>query len=295
MDLTLEQLSDRLDRLPTSRYHVKILVIAALSLLIDTLDHVITGFVLASLRTTWNFDLRTVGLISAIGLCGYLAGSFFCGFVADRIGRKKTILFTLLFYSFFSAARGFSNALSTLAVLNFFTLIFIGAESSTVPPYLVELWPTRLRGKLVGWMMGFFGLGIALSPIWALLIIPNLGWRWALWLTAPFALIGGTIRSSLPESPRWLLKAGRVSEAESALTKIEVEVEKATGAPLPPVMSKQPGLDRSQPLLRPRDLLGPFYRRITLMLWAVWFAEYGVLYTFQTFVRPFYLPKAIQL
>jgi putative MFS transporter len=284
MDLTLEQLSDRLDRLPNSRYHAKILIIAALSLLFDTLDHVVTGFVLASLRTTWNFDLKTVGLISAIGLCGYLVGSFFCGFVADRIGRKKTILFTLLFYSFFSSARGFSNKLSTLAILNFFTLIFIGAESSTVPPYLVELWPTRLRGKLVGWMMGFFGLGIALSPIWALLIIPNWGWRWALWLTAPFALIGGTIRSRLPESPRWLLKSGRVSEAESVLTKIEAQVENATGAPLPAVTSKQPGLDRSQPLLRPQDLLGPSYRRITLMLWAAWFAEYGVLYTFQTFV-----------
>src|SRR5436305_2744484 len=140
MDFSLEQLSDRLDRLPTSRYHAKILPIAALSLLFDTLDHVITGFVLASLRTTWNFDPKTVGLISAIGIGGYLVGSFFCGFVADRIGRKKTILCTLIFYSIFSSARGFSNTVSTLAILNFFTLIFIGAENSTVPPYLVELW-----------------------------------------------------------------------------------------------------------------------------------------------------------
>jgi putative MFS transporter len=284
MDLTLEQLSDRLDRLPTSRYHAKILIIAALSLLFDTLDHVITGFVLASLRTTWNFELKTVGLISAMGLCGYLIGSFFCGFVADRIGRKKIILFTLIFYSLFSSARGLSNTLSTLAILNFFTLIFIGAENSTVPPYLVELWPTRLRGKLVGWMMGFFGLGIALSPIWALLIIPHWGWRWALFLTAPFALIGGAIRSSLPESPRWLLKAGRAAEAERVLASIEAEVENATGAPLPPVTPKQPGLDRSQESLHPRNLLGSAYRRITLMLWAAWFAEYGVLYTYQTFV-----------
>ncbi|MBA3963226.1 MAG: MFS transporter [Chthoniobacterales bacterium] len=284
MELTLEQLSDRLDRLPTSRYHARILIIAALSLLFDTLDHVITGFVLASLRTTWDFELKTVGLISAIGLCGYLLGSFFCGFVADRIGRKKTILFTLIFYSFFSSARGFSNTLSTLAILNFFTLIFIGAENSTVPPYLVELWPTRSRGKLVGWMMGFFGLGIALSPIWALLIIPTWGWRWALFLTAPFALIGGIIRSSLPESPRWLLKVGRVSEAEGVLARIEAEVEKLTGTPLPLVTIKQPSLDRLQPLLRPRDLLGASYRRITLMLWAAWFAEYGVLYSYQTFV-----------
>lgn len=285
MDLTLEQVSDRLDRLPTSRFHARILVVAALSLLFDTLDSAVTGFVLASLRTIWKIDVQTVGLISAIGLTGYLLGSFFCGFVADRIGRKKTILFTLVLYSVFSAARGLSNNIATLALLNFLTWIFIGAESSTVPPYLAELWPARVRGKLVGWMMGFFGGGLALAPVWALFIIPNLGWRWALLLTAPFALIGGMVRSRLPESPRWLIKAGRVAEAESVLGWIEAEVEKATGAPLPPVnvRTRFPG-DSGRPLVRPRNLLSPAYRRITLMLWAAWFAEIGVLYAFQTFV-----------
>jgi len=285
MALTLEQVSDRLDRLPISRFHARILVVAALSLLFDTLDSAVTGFVLASLRTIWNFDVKTVGLISAMGLSGYLVGAFFCGFIADQIGRKKTILLTLILYSLFSAARGLSNNVATFALLNFLTWIFIGAESSTVPPYLAELWPARIRGKLVGWMMGFFGLGIALSPVWALLIIPNLGWRWALLLTAPFALIGGMIRSSLPESPRWLVKTGRIAEAESVLGWIETEVERVTGAQLPaPIMRMQPGEDSLRPLVRPRDLLSPVYRRITLMLWAAWFAEFGVHYAFQTFV-----------
>jgi MFS transporter, putative metabolite:H+ symporter len=197
---------------------------------------------------------------------------------------EKTILFTLVLYSFFSAARGLANTVAVFAVLNFFAWVFIGAESSTVPPYLAELWPARIRGKLVGWMMGFFGLGVALSPVWALLIIPRLGWRWALFLTAPFALVGGMIRSSLPESPRWLVQIGRVSEAESVITRIESEVERSTGAPLPPVMRSQPRSNRLKILVRPRDLLSPIYRRITLMLWTAWFAEYGVHYTFQTFV-----------
>jgi MFS transporter, putative metabolite:H+ symporter len=283
MALTLEEVSDRLDRLPGSRFHAKILVIAALSLFFDTLDHVIFGFVLASLRTIWKFDVRTVGLISAIGMFGYLVGSFSCGFIADRIGRKKTILFTLIFYSLFSALRGLSNDVARLALLNFLTLIFIGAENSTVPPYLAELWPARIRGKLVGWMMGFFGLGIALAPVWALLIIPNLGWRWALLLTGPFALIGGLIRSSLPESPRWLVRTGNVTQAESVLRRIEAEVEKTVGAPLP-VVRERPSRASTQPTVRSRDLLSPAYRRTTLMLWALWFAEYGVLYAFQTFV-----------
>ena len=68
--LTLGEVSDRLDRLPTSWFLAKILIVAALSLLFDTLDTAVTGFVLASLRTTWHFDANTIGVVSAVGLSG---------------------------------------------------------------------------------------------------------------------------------------------------------------------------------------------------------------------------------
>ena len=282
--LTLGEVSDRLDRLPTSWFHTKILLVAALSLLFDTLDTAVTGFVLASLRTAWHFDAKTIGVVSAIGLSGYLVGSAICGFVADHIGRKKTILFTLILYSIFSAGRGFCNTIGVFAFLNFFTWFFVGAESSTVPPYLAELWPARTRGKLVGWMMGFFGAGIAMSAVWSLMIIPTLGWRWTLFLTAPFALVGGVMRWVLPESPRWLIRAGRPSDAENVLMRIEHEVEKSNSRPLPAVVPGRSVQEPSTSRVDPRDLLGKSYRRITLMLWAAWFAEYGVLYTYQIFL-----------
>jgi putative MFS transporter len=282
--LKFREACDRLDRLPVSWFHAKILIVAALSLLFDTLDTAVTGFVLASLRTIWHFDVKTIGIVSAIGLSGYLVGSFICGFVADRLGRKKTILFTLILYSIFSACRGLSNTIGLFAFLNFFTWFFVGAESSTVPPYLAELWPSGTRGKLVGWMMAFFGAGIALSSVWALLIIPTLGWRWALLLTAPFALIGGIMRWVLPESPRWLIRAGRPSDAEEILLRIEGEVSKSRGQALPAVIPSQSELQESPKTVDPRELLGAAYGSLTLMLWAAWFAEYGVLYTYQIFL-----------
>ena len=281
--LTLAEASDRLDRLPASWFHAKVLIVAALSLLFDTLDTAVTGFVLASLRNRWHFDAKTIGVVSAIGLSGYLVGSAICGFIADRVGRKKAILFTLVLYSIFSAGRGFANTIGVFAFLNFFTWFFVGAESSTVPPYLAELWPARIRGKLVGWMMGFFGAGIALSSVWALLIIPSLGWRWALFLTAPFALVGGVMRWVLPESPRWLIRVGRISQAEAVLSRVEDEVAKCSGRALPPVVPSQQVKVSSRPV-DARELLGTAYRRLTLMLWVAWFAEYGVLYTYQIFL-----------
>src|SRR6202041_2985467 len=282
--LTFREACDRLDRLPASQFHAKILIVAALSLLFDTLDTAVTGFVLASLRTVWHFDAKTIGIVSAIGLSGYLVGSAICGFSADHLGRKKTILFTLILYSVFSASRGLTETVGVFAFLNFFTWFFVGAESSTVPPYLAELWPSRIRGKLVGWMMAFFGAGIALSSIWALLIIPTLGWRWALFLTAPFALIGGVMRSVLPESPRWLIRVGRMADAEAVLRRVEDEAAKYPGRVLPPVVPSPSGPQVSPRRVYPRELLGTAYRSLTLMLWAAWFAEYGVLYTYQIFL-----------
>jgi len=281
--LTLGEVAGRLDRLPASWFHAKILIVAAVSLLFDTLDTALTGFILASLRTAWHFDAKTIETVSAVGLSGYLVGSAICGFIADRIGRKKTILFTLVLYSIFSASRGLSNTVGVFACLNFFTWFFVGAESSTVPPYLAELWPSQTRGKLVGWMMAFFGAGIALSPVWALLTIPSLGWRWALFLTAPFALIAGLMRSILPESPRWLIRVGRTTEAEAVLLRIENEIARSTGQDLPPVAPTQ-RFEGPLKAVSPRELLSAAYRSLTLMLWVAWFAEYGVLYTYQVFL-----------
>lgn len=279
-----QMVAARLDRLPVTRFHAYVLIVAALSLLFDTLDTVVTGFVLATLRPLWHFDAMMIGIVSAIGLGGYLVGAFFSGFIADSIGRKKTILWTLVLYSLFSASRGLSNDLVVFSVLNFFTWVFVGAESSTVPPYLAELWPTRVRGKLNGWMMGFFALGVAFSPIWALNIIPAAGWRWAMFLTLPFALIGGLMRAGLPESPRWLVKVGRAAQADEVLHDIEAKVQRHTGRPLPEIAAVPQTAPAATREYRARDLLSPPYRRMTLMLWMAWFAEYGVLYTFMTFV-----------
>ena len=280
-----DDIGARLDRLPLSRFHFVLLGIAAASLVFDGLDGVVMTYVLSNLRTVWQIDVATIGVVSAIGFGGYLVGAAASGFVADRIGRKKTVLLTLVCYSLFSGTRGFANGVATLAGLHFVTFIFIGAESATVPPYLAEFWPARVRGKMNGAVMSFFGIGIALSPLWALLIIPHLGWRWAFFLTAPFALVAGLMRSRLPESPRWLARVGRTEDADQVLAAIEARVERDTHRALPPVETRRPEAQTVTPtVLGPRTLLSRAYRRTTLMLWTAWFAEFSIFYLYQTFV-----------
>ena len=136
-----------------------------------------------------------------------------------------------------------------------------------------------------GVVMSFFGIGIALSPLWALLIIPHLGWRWAFFLTAPFALAAGLMRSRLPESPRWLARVGRLEEANTVVAGIEAQVERESGRALPAGETRpEEPQGVSRPVLGPKDLLARTYRATTLMLWTAWFAEFSIFYLYQTFV-----------
>ena len=277
--LTLASLVARLDRLPVSRFHFVVLVVAAMSLFFDTLDTIVTGFAFAAFREPWHLGGLALGVTSAIGLAGYLVGSVLVGFAADRWGRKAVMMGSLILYSLFSAARALSPGIEVFATLNFFTWLFVGMESCVVPPYLAELWPSRLRGRFNGLMMGFFAFGIALSPVWALVFLPSVGWRWTLALTAPFALLIGAMRTLLPESPRWLLSQGRTAEAEAVLSGIEARVQRGAGT-LPAIASVPAMLPT--PPARPGAVLAAGVLPLTLMLWLVWFTEYGVLYTFQS-------------
>lgn len=271
----------RLDRLPVAGFHVTILVIASLSLLFDTLDTVMTGFVLAVIRPEWGFSVAAIGIISAIGTAGYWLGAISCGFIGDRFGRKRVILYTLIAYSVFSFSRGFTNELVLFGILNFLTWVFVGAESSIVPVYLAEIAPARLRARLSGWMMMFFALGLAAAPLWTWLIIPHLGWQWAFFLTAPFAILVGIMRQKLPESPRWLERVGQTQTADQEVAKIERKV--LGDRPPPPVDPRYSEIANSQPPASVRDLLTPQFRARTIALWCAWFAQYGVLYSFLTF------------
>ena len=280
MSATTPGLLARLDRLPPSRFHLMVLVVAGMSLFFDTLDTVVTGFAFAAFRTEWGLGASALGITSAIALAGYLVGSVLVGFLADRFGRKAVMTWSLALYSLFSAARALSPGIETFVVLNFFTWLFVGMESCVVPPYLAELWPSRLRGRFNGGMMAFFAFGIALSPVWALVFLPSVGWRWTLALTAPFALLIGAMRVVLPESPRWLLSQGRDAEAEAAVMSIERRVAASHGGVLPPVVAVAAPVAARR--VQRRDIVARGVLPLTAMLWLVWFTEYGVLYTFQS-------------
>jgi len=120
-----------------------------------------------------------------------------------------------------------------------------------------------------------FPIGLVAASLAGLWVVPHLGWQYMFVIGALPALLALVLRSLLPESPRWLAVHGRHAEAEAAMTLIESETQKATGAPLPPV---KPVVSTADKPAAWADLFGPLYLRRTLVVWVIWFSAYFVNY-----------------
>src|SRR5579875_1732677 len=172
-------------------------------------------------------------LALAIGLIGYAVGSVTVGALADRLGRFRMLIVTILLTAIGSFGDAASQSLAMLVVFRFITGMGVGADLNLVSTYIGELAPARLRGRIsvTTFLVGI--IGQAVTPFVALALIPSLhnGWRWLFIIGGVIAVIALLARFELPESPRWLALHGRLEEADELVSDME-ERARARGAHL---------------------------------------------------------------
>lgn len=218
-------------------------------------------------------------LALAIGLIGYAVGSLLIGTLADRVGRFRMLIVTILLTAVGSFGDAAANSLTVLVVFRFITGMGVGADLNLVSTYIGELAPARLRGRIsvMTFLVGI--IGQAVTPLIALALIPALhnGWRWLFIIGGVIAVIALAARFELPESPRWLALHGRLEEAEDLVAEMERRAQ-ARGQTLPEPDVTEVDARTTFPL---RDLLSaPYLRRVIvfLALWFFWYiGNYGFL------------------
>lgn len=232
MDTTLA----RLERIPLSRPHRRLLLQGGLGYMFDAADGAVVSFLLAVLTTLWDLNSAQTGLLASSGLWGFAIGALIAGQLADRLGRKQVMMYALAFYAVFSVMAALSNSWDVFFWCRVLAGVGLGAESAVIAPFLSEFVPSRARGRYIGFLSVFFAFGFVAAALLSNVLVPlDEGWRWVQIATAAPILMLLIWRRVLPESPRFLLARGRHAEATAVVEKFEAQYEKATGRKLPPV------------------------------------------------------------
>jgi MFS transporter, putative metabolite:H+ symporter len=272
--VTLESVADRLDRVPLTGFHWRLLVLAGLGWMFDAMDILLVGSVIAAVSREWGLDAATATLISSINLLGMFVGASLAGSLSDRYGRKTMFQATLLIYSLFTGLSALAFNAVSLMILRFLAGVGLGGELPVASTLLSEFAPARSRGMLVVLLESFWAYGSVLAALIAFLVIPSYGWQIAFLIGALPALYVFALRRGTPESPRFLMTQGRVAEAYAVVE----EVEATAGIHSTSEVSAN---------ARPRERAGSFrelfhspYLRRTIVLWAMWatmnFSYYGI-------------------
>jgi MFS family permease len=228
------QIPARLDRLPWSRFHWRIVAGLGTAWILDGLEVTIVGSIGARLTVPGSGIAMTpalIGTAGAIYVAGACLGALFFGQLTDRYGRKRLMLITLGVYIAATVVTAFSFAPWFFFLCRFFTGAGIGGEYAAVNSAIDELIPARHRGQVDITINGSYWMGSAVGGLAALLFLDqaifalNVGWRVSFAVGATLGLVIFLVRRTVPESPRWLFIHGRDPEAEAIVGRIEATTE----------------------------------------------------------------------
>ena len=224
----------RLDRLPISRFHWKILGLIAGGAFLDAFDIYLANGALAAMVKEGFTDMRHGAIFVSSTFVGMMIGAFAAGNIGDKLGRRYSYQLNLGIFGLASIAACFAPNIEWLIALRFIMGVGLGAELVVAAGTLAEFVPPATRGKWVSLLAIIINSGLFAALAAGYWIIPHLGWRYMFALAGIGAFIVWFLRHRMPESPRWLESVGKLDEAEATLLAIEREVEAQVGK-LPPV------------------------------------------------------------
>lgn len=218
-------LLSRMERLPLNKALIALVALLSWCWVMEAFDLGMIGPVLVVLKKIWTLDASTLGLLGSCSTAGVVIGTASAGFLTDRFGRKKILLWGVFIFTFFTLIGSLYTNLTWIVVMRFIS--GLGAGAVFPLPYLMisEIAPAKHRGNLVC---------ICNAVLTASYLLPTLCGSWAInnfpldtaW-RIPF-IIGGLpiitiyfLYRYLPESPRWLMQQGRHSEVNALVEKLE--------------------------------------------------------------------------
>jgi MFS family permease len=179
------------------------LVAAGMGWMLDAFDVMLYALVLASLMSDLGMTKATAGLLGSATLVASALGGLIFGVVADRYGRTRALIGSILIYSVFTAASGFAQSILQLAIFRTLLGIGMGGEWASGAALVSETWPAAHRGKALGLMQSAWAIGYALAAAVTAIVLPVWGWRAVFFVGVLPALFTIWVRRRVEEPVVW--------------------------------------------------------------------------------------------
>jgi putative MFS transporter len=237
MTSTTTVISARLERLPITSVHRTVFLALAFAYFFELGDLNTFAYAAPAIIKEWGISVDTVALITAASFGGMFIGAVFGGVVADRVGRKRGLMYSLLIYAGFSLINALAWDVASLAVARFITGIGLSSLTVIANTYITEFFPAARRGRYMGLVMTIGLLGIPATAWVSRFVVPLAPWGWRLiFIWGGLGVVALLYTLRMPESPRWLHSHHRIAEAEAEIDALE-RLAIAGGAILPPLVS----------------------------------------------------------
>ncbi|HUW80967.1 MAG TPA: MFS transporter [Acidocella sp.] len=237
-------LLNQLSILRWNRFHTVVVLLFGLGWALDAFEVTLIGNVLGALRAHFHLGSNAMSFILAAWFAGLMIGASGFGILSDRYGRRRIFLASLVLYGVATLATAFAPNLTALLLLRLIAGIGVGAEYSAINAAIAELVPSRSRGRAAAIVLNFWPIGSLVAALLSWLVLSTLpadvGWRVVFALGGVIALSAAWFRRHLPESPRWLMRAGRHDDARVIIAGI------AAGLTNQPQPAASPAIHRIQ-------------------------------------------------
>jgi AAHS family 4-hydroxybenzoate transporter-like MFS transporter len=269
----LVDVAEFIDQQPVGGFQIKLLLTCAAVLFLDGFDTTAIGFVAPSLAKEWGLTKGALGPVFSAGLFGLMIGALVFGPLADRIGRRKIIIFSTLAFGIGALVTAFVQDVNTLLAIRFLTGLGLGGAMPNTIAMTSEFSPHRRRATMVMVMFCGFSAGAALGGLLAAALVPHFGWRsvFVVGGLAPLLLVP-ILALRLPESVRFLALTGGANARVAQL--LGFVAPNVALAPATQFVVHEPGL-AGMPvphLFKAGRIL------VTLLLWVVFFMSLLDLY-----------------
>ena len=261
----------RIESVPFSRWHAKARVIVGSATFFDAFSALSLAFALPVLMGLWHITLKQSGLLIGASYLGQLIGALLFSSLAEKFGRIPSAAAATGLMSIMSLGCAFAGNFQALLACRLVQGIGVGGEMPVAAAYISELSKAQGRGRFFMLYEMIFPIGLMATGQIGAWVVPAFGWKAIFWIGGVPGLIVTLLLTRLPESPRWLISKGRLSEAESIVNQIEASTERRVSTPAAAISPAAPSEQT-----RWHEVLGTIYRPRTLIAWTLWATAFFV-------------------